>query len=163
MHRPVQVQPRHAWPNVTRAHLLDRMRTHRYAVQSSVAATGAPQSAVVGVAVTDAFEIVFDTLASSRKWVNLSRDPRVAFVMGSVLPDASWSVQVEGVVDEPLGDEREALVRAYLAVFPDGAERQSWPGLTYVRVRPRWIRATDYTAVPPDIVEFDAAALRQMS
>lgn len=148
---------------MTRASLLDRMRAHRYAVQSSVAATGAPQSAVVGVAVTDACEIVFDTLASSRKCVNLSRDPRVAFVMGSMLPDASWSVQLEGIADLPSGQDREALVRAYLTVFPDGAERQAWPGLTYVRVRPRWIRVMDYGSNPPEIVELDADDLQRMS
>lgn len=148
---------------MTRARLLERLRAHRYAVQSSVAATGAPQSAVVGVAVTDAFEIVFDTLEDSRKAVNLARDPRVAFVLGSVAPDASWSLQVEGVADRPSGEERERLVRAYLAVFPDGVERQSWPGLTYFRVRPRWIRAMDFASSPPDIVEFDADALHQMA
>jgi len=148
---------------VTRSRLLELMRTYRYAVQSSVAANGAPQSAVVGVAVTDAFEIVFDTLASSRKYGNLMRDPRIALVVGSLLPDASWSLQIEGIADQPSGDERDRLVRAYLTVFPDGVERQQWPGLTYIRVRPLWIRAMDYAAVPPDVLEFDAGALQQLS
>jgi hypothetical protein len=51
--------------------LLERMRAHRYAVQSSTAAGGHPQSAVVGVAVSDRFEIVF--AISSRKGINLRR------------------------------------------------------------------------------------------
>lgn len=138
------------------------MRAHRYAVQSSVAADGRPQSAVVGVAVTDAFEIVFDTVANTRKYVNLSRDPRIAFVMGSLLPDASWALQIEGVTDQPFGDDLARLLRDYVAVFPDGVERQQWAGITYFRVRPTWLRSLDYAPVPPEIVELDASALQQL-
>jgi pyridoxine/pyridoxamine 5'-phosphate oxidase len=51
-------------------------------VQASVSPTGAPQAAVVGFAVTDALEIIFDTVATSRKYRNLRADPRVALVIG---------------------------------------------------------------------------------
>jgi hypothetical protein len=37
---------------------------------------------------------------STRKAVNLTRDPRIAFVFGSMLPDASWGIQVEGLADQ---------------------------------------------------------------
>ena len=138
------------------------MRAHRYAVQSSTAASGHPQSAVVGVAVSDRFEIVFDTVVSSRKSVNLLRDPRIAFVLGSVSPDAAWTIQFEGLADELRGAERERLVALYLTVFPDGIDRQQWPGLTYFRARPTWIRSSDWTTEPPDIAELDAQALDRL-
>ena len=44
---------------IERQALLEFLRSHRYAVQSSVHASGTPQSAVVGIAVSDRFEIAF--------------------------------------------------------------------------------------------------------
>ena len=120
----------------------------------------APEAAVVGIAVTDRFEIVFDTLASSRKAENLRRHPRIAFVIGGTLDGDERTVQYEGVADEPSGAERDRLVAVYLDRFPDGRARQQWPGLTYVRARATWIRYSDYNADPPMIVEFSDSDLR---
>ena len=50
--------------------------------------------------------------------------------------------------------ELERLTKVYYDVFPDGPNRRSWPGLVYVRVRPTWIRYSDYNIDPPKIVEF---------
>ena len=62
--------------------LLQFMRSEKYAVQTSVTPGGAPQAAVVGIAVSDQFEIVFDTLASSRKARNLRANAAIALVIG---------------------------------------------------------------------------------
>jgi methyltransferase (TIGR00027 family) len=56
-------------------------------------------------------------------------------------------------VDEPTGPELQHLKTQYFARFPDGPERQAWPGITYVRARPRWIRFSDFHQTPPEIVE----------
>lgn len=148
---------------MTRTRLLEFLRAHRYAVQSSVSGEGAPQSAVVGVAISDDFEVVFDTLDTTRKARNLRADGRIAFVMGSLETDAAHTVQYEGVADQPAGEDLAPLVELYLAVFPDGRERQAWPGLTYFRVRPTWLRYSDFTCDPPHIVEWSAAALRRLA
>jgi len=145
---------------MTRDGLLEFMRSQKYAVESSVSPSGVPQAAVVGIAVTDRFEIVFDTLASARKTENLRRHPRIAFVIGGTLDGDERTVQYEGVADEPSGAERERLVAVYLDRFPDGRARQQWPGLIYVRARPAWIRYSDYGADPPVIVEFGDGDLR---
>lgn len=147
---------------MTRAALLAFLRSQRHAVQASVSAEGTPQAAVVGVAISDDFEIVFDTLRSSRKAANLARAPAIALVFGSVAADATRTVQLEGRADFPAGADRERLVSLYLAVFPDGRERQGWPGLTYVRVVPQWLRDADYAATPPRIEEWDAAGLARL-
>ena len=47
--------------------LLEFLRLHRLAVQASVSAIGGAQAAIVGFAVTDQFELVFDTLDSTRR------------------------------------------------------------------------------------------------
>jgi hypothetical protein len=148
---------------IPRAALLAFLRSRRYAVQSSIHPGGAPQSAVVGIAVSDDFEIVFDTLGTSRKAVNLRQRAEIAFVIGSLEGTDERTVQVEGRADEPQGAERARLIDLYLAVFPDGRVRQQWPGLTYFRATPRWLRYSDYTRDPPLIAEWDAAALRRLT
>jgi hypothetical protein len=134
--------------------LLQFMRRYRLAVEASVSDAGGAQAAVVGVAVTEQFEIVFDTLESTRKAVNLRRNPKLAFVFGGMTHGEERTVQYEGVADEPTGFELERIKHAYYAAYPDGPSRLSWTGLIYVRVRPAWIRYSDYSIDPPDIVEF---------
>jgi general stress protein 26 len=141
---------------MTRAQLIAFIRKHRLGVEASVAATGTPQAAVVGIAVSDDLELVFDTLASTRKCANLRRDPRVAFVIGW---DEEQTVQLEGVADEPAGAELARLQAVYFAAFPDGPSRLSWPGITYFRVRPTWVRYSDFRA-GESIVELGPAELR---
>ena len=140
---------------MTRNELLAFMRSERYAVQASVSALGRPQAAVVWIAVSDAFELVFDTLDSTRKAVNLRANPGVAFVIGGTDEGDERTVQYEGMADVPEGAERERLQRIYFDRFPDGKDRQAWPGLIYVRVKPAWIRYSNYNTQPPEIVEFD--------
>jgi hypothetical protein len=72
-------------------------------------------------------------------------------------------VQYEGVAGQPEGAELERLTALYLERFPDGRERQSWPGLIYLRARPTWLRYSDFSRIPPEIVELDAPQLRAMS
>jgi general stress protein 26 len=144
-----------------RARLLEFLRQYTLAVQASVSASNGPQAAVVGFAITDQFEIIFDTLESTRKVHNLRRNPKIAFVIGGLDKGDERTVQYEGIADEPKGRELERLKQVYYAVFPDGPSRLSWPGPIYVRVRPTWIRYSDYNVDPPQIVEFGSEELRQ--
>ena len=144
---------------MTTAELLAFMQGNKLAVQASVSATSAAQAAVVGIAVTDALEVVFDTLDSTRKVANLRTNPRLAFVIGGPVPGDERTVQYEGVADEPTGAERERIRAAYFSAWPDGRSRADWPGLIYVRVRPTWIRYSDFNQNPPLVVEFDARRL----
>jgi hypothetical protein len=144
---------------MTRDDLLRLVRSSRYAIEATVTQTGAPQAAVIGVAVTDAFEIVFDTIGGSRKAQNLRVNRRVALVLGNCYDGDERTIQYEGLADEPRGADLERLKEVYFGVFPDGRERQQWPGLTYFRVTPVWIRYSNYNVNPPEIIEFDAGAL----
>jgi len=145
---------------MTPAALLAFMRSHRLAVEASHAADGSPQAALVGIAVTDAFEIVFDTLESTRKARNLRADPRVAFVVGPSDDAIGCTVQLEGLADEPVGADLARIKQAYFAATPGGPDRESWTGITYFRVRPTWIRFSDFTCVPPRMVEYTSAELK---
>jgi Pyridoxamine 5'-phosphate oxidase len=108
---------------------------------------------VVGIAVTEELDIVFDTLSTSRKYANLRTDPRVAL---TVWHDAE-TVQYEGIADIPSGADLDACKRVYFEGWPDGPEREKWPDIAYVRIRPRWIRYSDFTQTPARIEELNLA------
>ena len=141
---------------MTRAELVAFLRRHRLAVEATVAANGAPQAAVVGFAVSDGLEIVFDTLDATRKYRNLQADPRIALVVGW---EQEITAQIEGLADTPTGAELERIRACYFQAHPDGRERLAWPGLTHVRVRPTWVRFSDFTQAPPRIVELEVSRL----
>lgn len=134
--------------------LLAFLRTQRFAVQASRNARGSTQAALVGIAVTDSLEIVFDTVSSTRKARNLLANPRAALVIGGWLPGDERTVQYEGIADRPTGDELDRLKAAYFSAWPDGVSRSAWPGLVYIRVRPTWIRYSDFNRAPSLVVEF---------
>jgi pyridoxine/pyridoxamine 5'-phosphate oxidase len=144
---------------ISRAELLASMRADPHATVASASASGAPQAALVGVAVSDAFEVVFDTLESTRKAINLRARPNAAIVFGSVAAGAQVTIQLEGAADEPRAAELERVKAIYYARFPDGPTRLAWPGLIYVRVRPTWLRLSDYRGAEPRIIELDEKAL----
>ena len=130
------------------------MQEHLLAVQASVSVSNSPQAAVVGFIVTNDFEIFFDTLDSTRKVSNLRKNRKVAFVIGGLIDGDERTVQYEGIADEPGGPELDGLKERYFSRFPEGRDRQKWPGLTYVRARPHWLRFSNFNQNPPEIVEF---------
>lgn len=146
----------------TRGALLAFLREQRYAVEASVSAAGQPQAAVIGFVVSDEFEIVFDTLGTTRKMANLRANPKIALAIGSLHAGEERGVQYEGLADEPRGLELARVQELYFAKFPEGRVRLSWPGITYVRVRPTWLRYSDYGGSEPLILEFTAGELARL-
>jgi general stress protein 26 len=134
---------------LTKAELYAFMARQRYGVVATVQPDGAPESALVGIAVSPELEIYFDTLGTTRKAKNLRRDPRISMVIGW---DNEQSVQLEGIADEPKNADLAALKRIYYAAWPDGPARENWPGITWVRVKPRWIRFSDFN-LAEDVVQ----------
>ena len=127
------------------------MTRFRYGVVSSIGASGAPQSALVGIATTPALEIVFDTIKESRKYPNLIKRPACSLVVGW---GGEQTVQYEGNAVEPTGEALERYRNAYFEVWPECREHLSWLGLTHFAVRPTWIRYSDFAQSPPLIREF---------
>lgn len=129
-------------------------RKHRLGVVATVSPDGDPQSALVGIAVTKDLEIIFDTLSTTRKCQNLRKCPKISAVVGW---DQEITVQCEGEADEPTGAELDDLKETYFAVYPDGRDRQTWDGITYFRIKPTWVRYSDFNS-NGTIVEFSLSA-----
>ena len=136
---------------MTLEEVFDIARRKRYFVVSTVTESGAPEAALMGFALTQANEVVFDTLSSSRKAVNLSRNPAVALVIGW---DDEISLQIEGEARRPVVDDLANAKAAYFQEWPDGRARENWPNIAYVVVKPKWIRYSNYAASPPVVEEF---------
>ena len=131
--------------------LFQFLDTCRLGVLSSLGPMGAPQSALVGIAVTPVLEIIFDTLEKSRKFANIARDPRVAFV---ICWQGEVTVQYEGVARWISSTELGPYHEIYFRKYTDGPSRLKWDGITYYVVTPKWIRCSDYDQTPPEIVAF---------
>lgn len=121
--------------------LYDFMSGERFCVVSTVSPDGRPEAAMVNFAVTPDLELIFETTDATRKCSNLRRDPHIAAVIG-------WkdqrTLQYEGIADEPMGSELERLKDAFFSAWPQLHGHEGWPGLTYFRVRPRWVRFSSY-------------------
>jgi general stress protein 26 len=128
--------------HITKAILREFVRNRGFAVISTVAENGAPEAALVNIAASEELELIFHTIQTTRKCVNLRRDARIAAVIGGW--DGERTLQFEGISDEPEHRELERLKTIYREMCPSAAGRDGWPGLTYFRVRPKWVRFSNY-------------------
>jgi Pyridoxamine 5'-phosphate oxidase len=122
---------------VDQGQFINFVRQRGLAVVATRGADGAPQAALIGITATEGGELVFDTSRGSRKYRNLSAFAQVALVIG-------WTVQCEGTADIPTGADRDRCLQAYFAQYPDGVERAHDRDIVHVRVRPSWLRYSDY-------------------
>jgi len=136
---------------VTQADLHHFIAQCKLGVLSSLAETGTPQSALVGIAVTPNLEIIFDTVKTSRKYPNLIARRRCSFVIGWA---GEQTVQYEGEAAELQGQELKCRQDVYFQAWPDCQAHLAWPGIVYFVVRPNWIRYSDFDQNPPLIQEF---------
>lgn len=117
-------------------------------VIATVGSDGRPEAALMDIAVTPDLEIIFETTDQTRKFTNLQVHPAIAFVVGW---GGSETLQYEGVADEPEGRVLDEARASFIATFPQKASHQNWPGNHYFRVRPLWVRFSNYH--PPRKVE----------
>lgn len=151
---------------ISRAELVEFLREVPLLTLATLSPEGAPQAALLGVAVSDELELVLDTLETTRKFRNIRRDPRVAFVFGKAGGYVSGkhderTLQYEGVADFPAGEDLKRAQALYFGLFPEGRERLKWPHITYIRARPTWIRFSDYNRNPPVIAELGGEELQK--
>jgi pyridoxine/pyridoxamine 5'-phosphate oxidase len=139
---------------VTPAEIYRFLREHRLAVISTTGPEASPQAAVIGIAVTEALDIIFDTSTTSRKYANLCADPRLALVIGW---DLGQTIQLEGTAEVLSGPDLDVYKPDYFAMWPDGRDREHEPDIAYVRVRPKWLRYSDFSGTPPRVEELRLA------
>lgn len=126
--------------------LIEFLRAAGGAVVASNSGTGHPESAYVNIAVTDSARIVFGTNAASRKFENISSDPRVSMV---VMRGGQDEVQLEGEARVLEDSEAAAAGETLEARHPGATDTHDPASLRIVEVGVRWALHTDASQDPP--------------
>ncbi len=127
------------------------LRRHQLGVVATASRDGEPEAALVNFAVTPELEIIFETTTATRKYPNLKYNPRAEMVVGW---DHDQTLQCRGGVDEPEGRAGERIKAAFLTAFPKKVSHGVWPGNSYFRLTPEWVRFSDYN-MPRNISELN--------
>jgi hypothetical protein len=64
------------------------------------------------------------------------------------------TLQYEGEARQLQGSDLAKYIEIYFAKWPECRAHQSWPGISYFLVTPKWIRYSDYGQQTPLIQEF---------
>jgi general stress protein 26 len=139
----------------------DYLERHELAVLATASPSGSPAAALIGIAFMgknngQGMAVVFDTLTSTRKYARLKANPRVALVIGL---GEETTLQLDGEAEELAGEALAEAKEIYFRKWPDGREREAWPNITYFKVRPSWIRHSDFGRQPPRIIELGIVEL----
>lgn len=128
-----------------KSELLAYLESQRLGTLGTLSPAGEPQGALVGYAVTPGFEVLFDTVRTSRKYGNMLANPRVSFTVADTRGSGEErTVQYEGFAEELSADQLVRLRPLYYATWPDGIAREQWPDITWFVIHPRWIRYSDF-------------------
>lgn len=133
--------------------LIEFVRSRGVGVIATADPSGAPEAALMRLAITDDAELIFDTGTRSRKLHNIRERPHVAAVIGW---DDHVSIQLEGMAEIPTGANRERCVAAYLAQHPNMQDRAESSHVAHVRVRVTWVRYADFRPASRETIEFTA-------
>jgi general stress protein 26 len=134
---------------MTKEFIYNFIKQHTIGVISTSTKEHRPEAALIGIAVSEELEIIFDTVKSSRKYVNILQNPFVALVIGW---DNETTIQYEGKATELSGKEDDYLREIYFGVYKDGRERaETWPDLVHFKITPNWIRYSNFN--DPVVIE----------
>lgn len=119
--------------------ILNFIHLHDLCVLSTVSSANLPEAAVIKFAITNNFELIFNTYNTYRKYKNMQSNPRVAIVIGG---EKGITVQYEGKAIELKGKELEK----YMTIFHQKHSKSNWhthPQTRFFKIVPIWLRYSD--------------------
>jgi general stress protein 26 len=128
------------------------LKANQFCVLATNSTTGTPESAVVAFSNTSDLEIVFASFKQTRKNKNLEKDPHISMVIGW---DNLTTLQVEGTAEVVVGEERARLEDAHCLKNQLSNKYRNDPRQVYFKVRPRWIRYSNFSVDPQEVWEVD--------
>ena len=108
-----------------------------------------PEAALVGFTELPTLELIFGTLNDTRKFANLQSNSKIAFVV----PGPDMTVQYEGVARMVEGAELEECRNLHLVKNPRAARIANNEKQRFFKVKPTWLRYTNFASKPPHIFE----------
>ena len=112
---------------------------------------GKPECAVLAYAINNDLSLIVSTHKSSRKWNNIKNNNNVAVVFGQSFTELY--VQYEGkaeLITE--GEAFEESEKMFFDVNPHAKQFQN-EDTAFVKIKPVWLRSTDFTVKPPETTE----------
>ncbi len=132
--------------------ILNFLKRNGLCVISTSTKGGKPESAVMAFTIKDDFICLFNTEPETRKYKNLEQNKQVSVVVGGFKEDPS--VQIDGVAEILEGEEAAAAKKYILAVHPEWASYFNSPTGKFIKVKPSWLRYSDFSKEPIETVEF---------
>jgi uncharacterized pyridoxamine 5'-phosphate oxidase family protein len=126
------------------------IKAHQLTVLATVSHDFLPEASVLGFALGENFEIFFSTFNTSRKWINLQKNPKVALVIGW---EKGKTVQYEGQAKELGQSEHAEIIKMHFADRPTIAKYLSAKEAALFKVVPKWIRYSDSSKDPADTID----------
>ncbi len=118
-------------------------------VLSTVGPTGTPQSAFIYYAFDEDLNIYFITRTQSRKFLNIEKNPHVAFVVGTETPPQT--LQIEGTAS--ILERPEDFSFLFSDLVKIAVERHFVPPITqmtnsgdvfFMKITPNWVRLGNF-------------------
>lgn len=133
--------------------MLDFLNRCPLAVLSTLNKENKPESAVIAFCETESFDIIFECFKDSRKYSNLKSNKHVSLTTG-FSAKKHITFQYEGVAEEQHGKDIENCKNLFKNKdTPCSEEFLENPKAIFFKIKPKWIRYSDYTAKPPIIIE----------
>ncbi len=125
---------------------------HRYGVVSSISGDGTPQSALVGIAISQDLEIIFDTVEVFPEISQSHSHGQIALLSWDGLE--KQTVQFEGLASEANGPDLKRCQEIYFSSLAGGASAFEMAGTSPILwCDPDGIRYSDYDQTPAVIEE----------
>ena len=129
--------------------ILNFLKGHKLGVISTVN-SNRPEAAAIDFSETSAMEIIFTTLTGYRKYKNLLKNSKIAFVVGG---EENITLQYEGVAEELSRAAFKKYYKRHIQKNPVEKKFAAMPEARFFRVKPIWLRFSDFTAQPSKIFE----------
>lgn len=112
-----------------------------------------PESALIAFAELPNFEIIFETFYKTRKYENLKVNPHVSLVVGWDVKN-QITLQYEGIASPIPEDQTDKYRTIFLKKdTPCTEEFLHHPHVRLYKIKPTWLRYSDYMQKPPMIFE----------
>lgn len=109
-------------------------------VVARVNSSGGPSAATVGFSHDENFTFLIATNRTTRKYKDLSKNPKVALVIGFQMP---LTVQVEGMAQTMTVAELGSRLEQHFQKVPTARRFASDEGQSYIVITPTWLRYVD--------------------
>lgn len=125
----------------------------RICVLATTCDKGAPHCAAMLYTVSDDLSLILSAHKSTRKCGNLKNNFKVALTFGFNF--GILNIQYEGMAE--LIEEGEEYKKCEEIYFKDHPEAERYKGLdmVFIKIKPQWIRLSDYSVEPPVIEEMN--------